>query len=350
MGLYERGGVWWVDLTMPDGRRLRRSTGIDDRTLAQEYHDRLKVRFWEEQRLGVKPERSWQDATVRWLRETCDKRTHGKDVARLRALHPFLGRLMLNQVTRDVVDRIAEAMAEKSSRSNANRYLALIRAILRRARDEWGWVDAIPFVRLYREPKGRVRFLTPEEARRLLSELPPHLRDMAEFSLATGLRQRNVSYLRWEQVDMARRVAWIHPDEAKAGKAIGVPLNASARDVLTRGLGRDRVYVFTYEGKPVARCSTRAWKLALERAGIERGFRWHDLRHTWASWHVQNGTPLRELMELGGWASYDMVLRYAHLGAHSLSEAACRIDGTLASQTAVEVAETTNPQRVRAVR
>lgn len=350
MGLYERGGVWWVDLTLPDGRRLRRSTGIDDRTLAQEYHDRLKVRFWEEQRLGVKPERSWQDATVRWLRETCDKRTHGKDVARLRALHPFLGRLLLKQVTRDEVDRIAEAMAKKSSRSNANRYLALIRAILRRARDEWGWVDAIPFVRLYREPKGRIRFLTPEEARRLLSELPPHLRDMAEFSLATGLRQRNVSYLRWEQVDMARRVAWIHPDEAKAGRAIGVPLNASAREVLTRGLGRHAVYVFTYEGKPVARCSTRAWKLALARAGIERTFRWHDLRHTWASWHVQNGTPLRELMELGGWASYDMVLRYAHLGAQSLSGAACRIDGTLASQTAVEVAETESPQRVRAIR
>lgn len=345
MGLYERGGVWWVDLTTPDGQRLRRSTGIEDRTLAQEYHDRLKVRFWEEQRLGVKPERSWQEATVRWLKETCDKRSHGKDVARLRALHPFLGHLSLRQVTRDVVDRIAEAMAGKSSRSNANRYLALIRAILRRARDEWGWVESIPFVRLYREPKGRVRFLTPEEARRLLSELPPHLRDMAEFSLATGLRQRNVSYLRWEQVDMARRVAWIYPDEAKAGKAIGVPLNAAARDVLTRGLGRDAVYVFTYEGKPVARCSTKAWKLALARAGIERSFRWHDLRHTWASWHVQNGTPLRELMELGGWASYEMVLRYAHLAAHSLSGAACRIDGTLASQSA----ETENPQRVRVV-
>jgi integrase len=66
----------------------------------------------------------------------------------------------------------------------------------------------------------------------------------------------------------------------------------------------------------------------LERAGIEQTFRWHDLRHTWASWHVQNGTPLRELMELGGWASYEMVLRYAHLAADHLRGAACRIDGT----------------------
>lgn len=342
MGLYQRGGVWWVDLTSPDGTRIRRSSGIEDRALAQEYHDRLKVQYWQEHRLGVKPERSWKDAAVRWVKETCDKRSHDKDVARLRALDRFLGHLLLKHVTRDVIDRIADAKAKESSPSNANRFLALIRSILRRARDDWEWLDTIPKVRLFREPKGRIRFLSPEEARRLLDELPPHLRDMAQFALATGLRQRNVSYLQWEQVDVARRVAWIHPDEAKAGRAIGVPLNAPAVDVLRRRLGQDAVYVFTYEGKPVARCSTKAWKLALARAGIERTFRWHDLRHTWASWHVQNGTPLQELMELGGWASFEMVLRYAHLAADHLRGAACRIDGTLASHTE-------NPQRVRAV-
>lgn len=333
MGLYQRGDVWWVDLTTPNGERIRRSSGIADRTLALEYHDRLKVRNWEEQRLGIKPQRSWQDAAVRWVKETRDKRTHGKDVAKLRWLDRYLGHLQLSQVTRDVIDAIAERKTRESSPSNANRYLALIRAILRRARDEWNWLEAIPKVRLFREPKGRVRFLSPEEAQRLLDELPVHLRDMAQFALATGLRQRNVSFLPWEQVDMARRVAWIHPDEAKAGRAIGVPLNASALDVLGRRQGQDATHVFTYEGKPVARCSTKAWKLALERAGIERTFRWHDLRHTWASWHVQNGTPLQELMELGSWASYEMVLRYAHLATDHLQGAACRIDGTLAPQT-----------------
>src|SRR5690606_37119822 len=125
------------------------------------------------------------------------------------------------------------------------------------------------------------------------------LRDMAQLALMTGLRQRNVSFLRWDQVDMVRRVAWIHPDEAKAGRAIGVPLNEDALDVLRRRLGRHRVYVFTYNDRPVKQCSTVAWKRALERAGIEKTFRWHDLRHTWASWHVQGGTPLQELMELG---------------------------------------------------
>jgi integrase len=65
----------------------------------------------------------------------------------------------------------------------------------------------------------------------------------------------------------------------------------------------------------------------LRRAGIE-AFRFHDLRHTWASWHVMSGTSLQELMELGGWKSYEMVLRYAHLAPEHLSAAAQRIERT----------------------
>lgn len=332
MGLYKRGETWWIDFTTPNGERVRRSAGTADRSRAQEYEDRLKVQFWEQQRLGVKPDRSWQDAAVRWVKETSHKRSHGKDVANLRWLHPYLGHLMLSQVTRDVIEKIGERKAAQSSPSTANRTLALVRSILRRAKDDWEWVDHIPKVRLYREPGKRICFLTPDQARRLLEELPAHLREMAQFALSTGLRQRNVSYLRWDQVDMSRRVAWIHPDEAKAGRAIGVPLNEDALDVLRRRLGRHREYVFTYKGEPVERCSTKAWKRAVERAGVEPGFRWHDLRHTWASWHVQRGTPLQELMELGGWASYEMVLRYAHLAADHLRGAAGRIDGTFTAQ------------------
>jgi integrase len=61
-----------------------------------------------------------------------------------------------------------------------------------------------------------------------------------------------------------------------------------------------------------------AWERSLRRARIE-AFRFHDLRHTWASWHVMRGTTLQELMELGGWKSYEMVLRYAHLASEHLS-------------------------------
>jgi integrase len=67
-----------------------------------------------------------------------------------------------------------------------------------------------------------------------------------------------------------------------------------------------------FQGKPVGQVNTKAWRSALKRAGI-KDFRWHDLRHTWASWHVQSGTPLHVLQELGGWSDYKMVQRYAHL-------------------------------------
>ena len=77
--------------------------------------------------------------------------------------------------------------------------------------------------------------------------------------------------------------------------------------------------VFTYWGQPVCEVNTKAWKAALRRAGIEH-FRWHDLRHTWASWHVQAGTPLHVLQELGGWESMEMVRRYAHLSSAHLAE------------------------------
>ena len=157
----------------------------------------------------------------------------------------------------------------------------------------------LPRVRLFPEPKRRVRFLTRQESVRLLHELPSHLADLAAFTLATGLRQSNATQLRWDQVDRSRGVAWIHPDQSKSRKAIAVPLNEDAMVILARRWGRHDVYVFTYRGAPVLRTSTKAWYKALQRAGIEN-FRWHDLRHTWASWHVQNGTSLQELQELGG--------------------------------------------------
>lgn len=83
-------------------------------------------------------------------------------------------------------------------------------------------------------------------------------------------------------------------------------------------------------GKPIQKCSTKAWQKALHRAGI-KDFRWHDLRHTWASWHVQNGTSLHELQQLGGWSDYDTVLRYAHLSSDHLHEAATRVSGIFTS-------------------
>jgi integrase len=215
-----------------------------------------------------------------------------------------------------------------------NRHLALVRTILRRCHRDWEWIDRTVSVRLLKEPTRRIRFLTHDQAAALLRELPAHLKDMAIFALATGLRAANITGLTWEQVDLPRKQAWVHPDQAKARRAIPVPFNEAAFEVVTRQQGKHDVHVFTYEGNPVNQVSTQAWYKALKRAGIQ-SFRWHDLRHTWASWHVQNGTPLHVLQELGGWETPSMVRRYAHLAAHHLAAYAGKVElrtGTNPSQ------------------
>lgn len=313
MSLYKRKGspYWWVRFTH-GGRRIQQSSGTVDRAKAQHFHDRLKAELWNQEKLGARPVYAWNDAVIRWLKETNYKATHETDIAKLRWLDRHLRGARLEHITRDQLCRIADAKAKESSGATANRYMALVRAILRRAASEWEWIDRVPKVRMFPEAKRRVRWLTPGEATRLIAELPDHQAEMVRFALATGLRQGNVTGLEWSQIDLQRKLAWIHADQAKARKAIAVPLNEPAVAVLQRQTGRHPSRVFTFRGKPVAWVNTRAWKDALRRAGIA-DFRWHDLRHTWASWHVQAGTPVYELQELGGWGSSEMVRKYAHL-------------------------------------
>ncbi len=313
MALYKRGTVWWVHFVSPDGTRIRESTRATDRKLAQEYHDKRKYGLWMVQKLGERKSHLWEEAVMRWLEETKHKASHRKDVSHLRWLDPYLRGTTLEKLTRDVIDELISTRSKEGvSNATVNRTFEILRAILRKAAYEWDWIQKAPVVRRLKEPKRRVRWLTPEEARRLLVELPPHLQAMAGFSLATGLRQSNVVELRWDQVDIKRKCAWIHADQSKSGNALGVPLNPEALRILTVQHHVHPIYVFTYRGSPVKQVNGAAWKKALARAGI-KNFRWHDLRHTWASWLSQRGVPQNVLQELGGWSSPTMVRRYAHL-------------------------------------
>jgi integrase len=100
--------------------------------------------------------------------------------------------------------------------------------------------------------------------------------------------------------------------EAKGQKAISVKLTKRCIELLKAQVGKHKQYVFTLNGEPIASPKT-ALKSALKRAEITKKFTWHGYRHTWASWHIMNGTPLEVLQELGGWASIEMVQKYAHV-------------------------------------
>jgi len=186
-----------------------------------------------------------------------------------------------------------------------------------------------------REAGKRLLWATHEQAVKLIDRLPKHLQPLVRFLLPTGVRKHNGTHLAWPQVDIKRRVAWIEADQAKAGKLISLPLNDEALEVLEQQRGKHRHWVFPYHGKPMDNPALDAYKAAVKAAGLPAAFDWHSLRHTWASWHVQNGTPLAVLMQLGGWASYAMVLRYAHLAPSHLAAYAenARVTGHKTSHT-----------------
>jgi len=199
------------------------------------------------------------------------------------------------------------------------------------------WIDKVPKVRLFKESASRERSLTREQAGTLLAELPQHLRDLVLFSLATGLRQSNVLKLEWSQINLEQRHAWIHAWQSKNRRPIAIPLNEAAYTVLIRQKGKHESRVFTFRGKPLESANTRAWRKALQRAAIT-DFRWHDLRHTWATWQRQAGTPTHELQRLGGWRTGAMVERYAHLAPDHLAEAASRLNSVLPGYDSATVA------------
>jgi integrase len=333
MSIYKRGSVWWVRFTTPRGDLVRCSAQTESRQAAQQFHDKLKAESWRVAKLGDKPSRTWDEAAYRWLEETQHKKSHHSDVFIVRWLQPYLRKKPLNEITRDFVARIAEAKRKDSSPSRANRIIALIRAALRRAAHEWEWLGKPPTLRMYPEPKRRVRWLTPEQLKVLLKELPEHQREAVIFAVATGLRQANVVGLEWSQVNLEAKTLWIYGDQAKAGRDIHVSLNETALAVLRRQVGKHPTRVLTYDGEPYRRAYTKAWQKALRRAGIEN-FRWHDLRHTWASWLAQKGVPMHELQEMGGWQTAAMVQRYARLSPAHLAHRAKLLDGLIDTNSA----------------
>ncbi len=322
MSLFQRkdSPYWWIKIITHDGRRIQQSTGTADKAKAEELHDKLKASLWDQARLGVKPRHTWNESVVRYLAETTHKASQASDKTHLRWLDRFLNGRMLDEINREMLDRIMAArMAEKVKNSSVNRVMEVVRAVLRKASNEWEWLDRVPRIRMLPEPNRRVRWITQEEAGRLIAVLPKHLVPVVKFSLETGLRRSNVTGLEWSQIDLIRRTAWIHPDQAKTRKAIAVPLSAAAVIVIREQIGKHSTHVFSYHGNPLVQVNTKAWRNTLAKVGIEN-FRWHDLRHTWASWHVQAGTPLHVLQELGGWECVEMVRKYAHLSSEHLTE------------------------------
>jgi integrase len=318
MSLYkdpEKSEHWYASISIKGRARIRRSTGTADKIEAQRIHDQWKAEAW--QSPAASNGKTWQHAAASWLTAEARGRT---DRYFVRAYTERLGNPSLDTLT---TDTLTESMSA-SSAGTWNRHRATVTAILNHAK-AMGWLEKVPAIQSRKSPPGRTRWLTPDEWTRLESELPAHLLPAARFALATGIRQANLLGLQWSEINLQRSVMWIHADNAKSGKAIGLPLSAEAVEILRGQIGQHTTHVFTFQRKrngkteriPMATIG-EAYQRAVTRAKLP-GITWHTLRHTWASWHVMNGTPLEVLQKLGGWSSFDLVLRYAHLAPEYLA-------------------------------
>ncbi|HHG8786306.1 TPA: tyrosine-type recombinase/integrase [Citrobacter sedlakii] len=365
MSLFRRGEIWYASYSLPGGKRIKESLGTTDKRQAQELHDKRKAELWRVDRLGDFPDVTFEEACLRWIEEKSDKKSLDTDKGRIGFWLEHFEGVRLKDITEA---RIYSAVSRMHNRSNLEiwkarveaarkkgkpdpvyvakpvttstkaKHLALMKAILRAAERDWKWLEKAPVIKIPAVRNKRVRWLEKDEAKRLIDECPEPLKSVVKFALATGLRRSNIINLEWQQIDMQRRVAWVNPEDSKSNRAIGVALNDTACKVLRDQIGNHHKFVFVHtkagrrpDGSvtPAVRKMRvddgRAWKSACKRAGIE-DFRFHDLRHTWASWLIQSGVPLSVLQEMGGWESIEMVRRYAHLAPNHLTEHAKQID------------------------
>ena len=318
----EKSGVYQIDVRAPGGQRIRCTAGTTDRKAAQEYHDKLKASLWRQAKLGERPDKVFEEAAVRFLRESAGQRDYDTKIRHVAFWREkFAGRPVRSLTSDEIVDalpthRIHQKKAPTPlSGATLNRYLSTIRRMLNLCVD-WEWIDKAPKLPVYHEPDVRVRWEPPEVIAALIRAMTmPWMRDAALVAVSTGLRESELFGLKPSQVNLPQHHAWITHELAKSKRARAVPLNDDAHAVLARRIRTADQWVFTRDlgdGVLITEHDKRIFNRACKIVGIE-DFHWHDLRHTWASWHVQRGTPLMVVKELGGWEKIEMVQKYAHL-------------------------------------
>lgn len=313
MSLYRRkdSDVWWMNINIPGVPRVRRSTETTDKATATVAHNKLWNELYALRKVAGPIDKTWNDAVAMWARK--DTRSES-DVLSLNKIKPMIGSMAIIDMTTETFERV---LGFCETPATFNRYRARIVAVLNLAKRH-KWVAEVPHIEMRRVRPTERRWLTHEEWDRLYAALPAHLKGPAMLAVQTGLRQANVFGLKWKDVHLPTRTAVLDGCGTKSGKGIPVPLNDAAVTAIQAEVGKHPEFVFTYRGRPMAK-PKEGFAQALRDAGLT-GFTWHGLRHTWATWHVQNGTPLDVLQKLGGWSDLRMCLNYAHHTAGHLAK------------------------------
>jgi integrase len=329
MGLYKRGSVWWMSFIDPNtGEQERISTETDDLDLAKRIFDSQKGKIadgkWFERLPGE--DYTFKQLIEKYLEDYARRNkaanSYKRDFSSSKRLIPFFGSYRVTDVNPKMISAYKTYRRKKDAAPRTvNIELTLMSHAYEIAIREWEWVKDNPVKRVTKERVRNFieRWLTHEDEEKLLKVSPAWLQDIIVFAVNTGLRQSEILDLKWSQIDLTRRTLTIL--EQKNQGVDTLPLNRTTLQLLSK-LAKDpgmRGYVFPSENgtRMDNRNLLRAFYKALKRAGIQ-SFRFHDLRHTFATRLVQAGVDLYSVQKLGRWRNASMIMRYAHHHPESL--------------------------------
>ncbi len=312
--LFKRKGSenWYIRGSVR-GLPVYESTGTTEKTAAEAIRIQREKALLDQTIFGKKGNATFLEAAVIYMELGGERRFVGP-------LIDYFKTTLLAAIDQNAIDRAAAAIYPKESNATRVRQCyGPMNAILNRAVKR-GLCEA----RIMERPsiqKGRIRWLTPEEAERLIDACAPHLKPLVLFLFGTGARMSEALYLDWHEVDLER--AQVQFIDTKNDRARGVPLHPRlvaalvalphrGKQVFRRPDGA--AYADKEDGGGQIKTGFRA---ACRRAGIT-DFTPHDCRHTWATWLLAATGNMNALMELGGWNSPSMVMRYAHLNVGHL--------------------------------
>ncbi|WP_275788538.1 tyrosine-type recombinase/integrase [Pararhizobium gei] len=308
------GGTNWYLRGTLRGVTVDETTGTDDRQRAEEIRIKREGEILDRGIHGVRKTTTFLEASVTYLEAGGDSRF--VDIV---AKH--FGSTTLDNIDQRAIDRAAMKLYPIASPATRNRQVYTpISAILNHAAKDK--LCDRPMIERPKQPKGRVRWITPDEASELINACSPHLKPLVIFLLYTGARLSEALYLDWRDIDLSRaHVAFL---DTKTDDDRGVPLHPGVVAALANLKHRKGAVFLTNKGRPYEVKEDGGGQIktgfsgACRRAGILK-FTPHDCRHTWATWHYAANRDLIALMKLGGWKSERMVLRYAHVNVSNFA-------------------------------
>jgi integrase len=326
MRIFKKGkkGTYYADIRRPDGSRERKSLGTTDEKIARAIAGDMEKEALFQEHFGTIPAYPFQEALFRYAEYLKKKDPDGYRKRTKYHIEVLWGRfdgLKCHEITFARIQDFMDERGDDVADATVQKEVGMLKATLNRAYREERLAKLPIFPRM-KVLQGRYRFLSRDEEARLLAVAAPHLKAILIAAMDTGGRRGELLSLDWRHVSLDRRTVTF--TNTKNGRDRTIGLTPRVVIVLKELGAKSSGPVFTYRGKAIAEV-TSSFQTAVKEAEVD-DFRFHDLRHTFASRLVQAGVSLYKVQTLMGHQSPSMVQRYAHLAPDHFKEAVTALE------------------------